>query len=278
MSRYPTIDVAGASIAITGAAQGIGKATAQALAARGAKVAIGDLDLDLAKRTADEIGGTAHHLDVRDATAFAGFVAAAEQEHGPLDVLVNNAGVMPNGAFLDLDDATNRLLVEVNVFGVVHGMQAALPGMVARGRGHIVNVASLVGKFPMPGLAMYTATKFAVVGLTASTRREYADAGVSITAVLPSAVDTPLASGIDFSPLPKVKPEAIAEAVVGSVANRRAEIPVPRYVGSMSTFMTVLPHAVEDRLRRITKDDRALNSDSAERAAYTARLDAQAHE
>lgn len=278
MSRYPALSLTGASVAITGAAQGIGRATAEALAAQGAKVAIGDLDLDLAKETAAAIGGTAHHLDVRDRDAFARFLAEAEAAHGPLEVLVNNAGVMPNGGFLDLDDATNQLIMDVNVGGVVNGMQAALPGMLARRRGHIVNVASLVGKFPLPGLAMYTASKFAIVGLTAATRREYADAGVSLTAILPSAVDTALASGLDMKPLPKVKPAEIADAVVASVASRKAEIPVPRYVGAMSTFMTVLPNAAEDRLRRLTKDDRALRTDQRDRAAYAARIDAQAHD
>ncbi|CAM3279689.1 SDR family oxidoreductase [Nocardioides dubius] len=278
MSRYPTFSLTGASVAITGAAQGIGRATAEALAAHGAKVAIGDLDLELATRTATAIGGTAHRLDVRDREGFAAFIAEAEAAHGPLDVLVNNAGVMPNGGFLDLDDATNDLIMEVNVGGVVNGMQTVLPGMLARGRGHIVNVASLVGKFPLPGLAMYTASKFAVVGLTAATRREYADSGVSLTAILPSAVDTALASGLDMKPLPKVKPAEIADAVVSSVVSRKAEIAVPRYVGAMSTFMAVLPNAAEDRLRRLTKDDRALRTDHADRAAYTARLDAQAHD
>lgn len=88
-------------------------------------------------------------------------------------------------------------------------------------RGHIVNVASLAGKFPIPGLAMYNASKYAVVGLTAVTRREYAAGGVSITAVLPSAVDTALASGLDMKPIPKVSPATVASAVAGSVADRR---------------------------------------------------------
>ncbi|MFS3127626.1 SDR family oxidoreductase [Nocardioides sp. Bht2] len=275
MSRYPAVSLSGASVAITGAAQGIGRATAEALAARGAQVAIGDLDLALAERTAAAIGGTAHRLDVRDRDAFAAFIAAAEAAHGPLEVLVNNAGVMPNGGFLEIDDATNQLIMDVNVGGVVNGMQVALPGMLSRGRGHIVNVASLVGKFPVPGLAMYTASKFAVVGLTAATRREYADSGVSLTAILPSAVDTALASGLDMKPLPKVQPSEIADAVVASIGSRKAEIAVPRYVGALSTFMAVIPSAAEEQLRRITKDDRALRTHGGERAAYAQRIEDQ---
>src|SRR5207342_2220563 len=109
MSNYPRIDLRGATVAITGGAQGIGRATATAFAERGARVAIGDLDLDLAKQTASAIGGTAHLLDVSDQASYAGFLDEVAAVHGDLSVLVNNAGVMPNGGFLDLDDRTNRL-------------------------------------------------------------------------------------------------------------------------------------------------------------------------
>lgn len=131
MTRYPAIDLAGATVAITGGAQGIGRATALAFAARGARVAIGDLDLDRAQETAAAINGSAHRLDVRDPDSFRAFLAQATEAHGELAVLVNNAGVMPNGGFLELAEETDRLTVEVNLFGVVHGMRLALPGMLA---------------------------------------------------------------------------------------------------------------------------------------------------
>ena len=273
MTRYPAIDLDGASVAITGGAQGIGRATAAAFAARGAKVAIGDLDVDLAKETAASLGGTAHRLDVADRESFRVFLEEAQMAHGELAVLVNNAGVMPNGGFLELDESMDRLTMEVNVFGVVHGMRLALPGMLDRGQGHIVNVASLAGKFPVPGLAIYNASKFAVVGLTAATRREYADRGVSLTAVLPSAVDTALASGLDMRPIPKVQPEDIARAVVGSVASRKAEIAVPGYVGGLAAAAAITPEPVLSRIRRLMRDDRALLPDSDERIAYRNLLD-----
>lgn len=271
---YPAIDLDGAHVAITGGAQGIGRATAEAFAAQGAKVAIGDLDLDLAQQTADAIGGTAHQLDVSDRESFRLFIKEAAATHGDLAVLVNNAGVMPNGGFLELDEAMDRLTMEVNVFGVVHGMRLALPGMLERGRGHIVNVASLAGKFPVPGLAIYNASKYAVVGLTAATRREYAHRGVSLTAVLPSAVDTALASGLDMRPIPKVPPTDIADAVVRSVASRKAEIAVPGYVGGLAAAAAITPEPVLSRIRRLMRDDRALQPDSADRIAYRERLDA----
>ncbi|GAA4103908.1 SDR family oxidoreductase [Nocardioides kongjuensis] len=277
--NHPTpIDLAGAHVAVTGGARGIGRATVEAFLTRGAKVSFGDLDLDLAQATAGETGASAHHLDVADRSSYDAFVTAAEEEHGPVDVLVNNAGVMPNGAFLDMDPALDRLMMEVNVHGVLHGMRRVLPGMVERRRGHVVNVASLAGKFPIPGLAVYNASKFAVVGLTAATRLEMAPHGVTLTAVLPSAVDTDLASGLDMRPIPKVTPQRVAAAVVGSVRSREAEIAVPRYVGVLAATTTLIPTGVLDRVRKVVRDDRALHTDTTQRAGYSARLDAAATE
>jgi NADP-dependent 3-hydroxy acid dehydrogenase YdfG len=217
-------------------------------------------------------------MDVRDRASFAAFVEAAIAEHGPVDVLVNNAGVMPNGAFLDGDEATDRLIVDVNVMGVLHGMRLVLPAMAGRGRGHVVNVASLAGKFPIPGLAVYNASKYAVVGLTAATRLEMAPHGVSLTAVLPSAVDTDLASGLEMKPIPKVPPAAVAEAIVGSVSSRAAEIAVPGYVGALAAASHLVPTPVLDRVRRVLRDDRALHPDDERRSAYTRRLEQATHE
>ena len=278
MTRPTPIDLDGAHVVITGGARGIGRATAEAFRARGARVSLGDLDLDTAAATAEEIGAGAHHVDVTDAASYDAFVAAAEAGHGPVDVLVNNAGVMPNGAFLEMDPALDRLTIDVNVHGVLNGMRRVLPGMVERRRGHVVNIASLAGKFPVPGLAVYNASKFAVVGLTAATRLEMAPHGVSLSAVLPSAVDTDLASGLDMKPIPKVTPQRIADAVVGSVRSREAEIAVPRYVGALATTTGLIPTVALDRLRRIMRDDRALATDARERADYTARLEHAATE
>lgn len=257
---FSPIDLEGASVAVTGGARGIGAAITERLRARGAQVLVGDLS-----------GGDVT-LDVRDPASYAAFVAAAEEAHGPLDVLVNNAGVMPNGPFLEMAPETERLMVEVNLMGVLTGMHLVLPGMVERGRGHVVNVASLAGKVPLKGLAVYNATKFAVVGLTAATRLEMAPHGVSVTAVLPSAVDTALASGLDMRPLPKVSPESVAAAVERSVATRAGEIAVPRYIGALAGAAAITPTPVLDRIRSLVKDDRALRTDDVERAAYRDRL------
>jgi len=278
MSRYPRIDLDGALVAVTGAARGIGLATARAFVEAGAHVALGDLDGALAEEAAASLGPRAsgHRLDVTDRESFAAFLAAAAERHErPLDVLVNNAGIMPNGAFLDQADEVDRATMDVNVFGVVYGMRLALPPMVERGRGHVVNVASLAGKVPLQGLAVYNASKYAVVGLTAATRLEMQATGVSVSAVLPSAVRTELSSGIDLGVLPTVDPEDIARAVVATVASRRGEVAVPSYVGRLAALMPLVPEAVLGRLRRLAHDDAALaRVDPAVRERYLSRIGA----
>ncbi|KAA1419287.1 SDR family oxidoreductase [Nocardioides humilatus] len=279
MSRYPKIDLDGALVAITGAARGIGLATAKEFIAAGAHVALGDLDEAMVKEAAAELGVNAsgHRLDVTDKGSFGAFLEAAELQHGqPLDVLVNNAGVMPNSAFLDQEDRIDRLTMDVNVYGVIHGMRLALPGMVRRQQGHVVNVASLAGKFPIKGLAVYNASKYAVVGLTAATRLEFEGTGVSITAVLPSAVKTELSSGIDYGLLPAVEPEDIAAAVVKSVRNRKAEIAVPSYVGFAANGAPMVPEGVMRVFRHAVHDDAAITRvDDSVRKAYIDRIESQ---
>lgn len=276
---YPRIDLDGALVAITGAARGIGLATAAAFVEAGAHVALGDLDEALAVRSAEDLGDRAmgHSLDVTDNASYAEFLAAAAQWRGrPLDVLVNNAGVMPNGAFLDQSDRIDRLTIDVNVYGVIHGMRLALPGMVERGYGHVVNVASLAGKFPLKGLAVYNASKYAVVGLTAATRLEMDETGVSVSAVLPSAVRTELSSGIDYGILPAVDPEDIAAAVVRTVKTRAAETAVPSYVGLAANASGLVPEPVMRMFRKAAHDDAAITRvDDDVRRAYLDRIEKQ---
>jgi short-subunit dehydrogenase len=246
---YPRIDIEGAIVVVTGGARGIGKSTADLFTATGATVCAGDLD------------GADYAVDVTSRDSFAEFTQTVLDRHGRIDVLVNNAGVMPLGDFLSEDDAISRTTLAVNVWGLIHGMRLVLPHMIERGRGHVVNIASMAGKLVVPGMAVYNASKFAAVGLSAAVREEYRDSGVSVTAVLPSAVRTRLASGVQLGRgLPTVEPEAVARAIVGSVASRRAEVTVPRYLAGWDLLNAVAPDALIRLGRSVIGDRRALTS------------------
>ncbi|MEV0033783.1 SDR family oxidoreductase [Nocardia sp. NPDC050793] len=263
---YPAIDVRDARVLITGAGRGIGLSTAQIFADAGAEVAIADVDTTAAEEAAASIGAHAFELDVRVREQWDKAVA----ELGRVDILVNNAGVMPAGAFLDEPDAVGRATIDINVWGLIHGMRAVGPGMIARGRGHIVNVASLAGKIPIPGLAVYNASKFAAVGLSAATRLEFAEHGVSVSCVLPSAVRTRLSSGLTLGRgMPTVDPEDVAAAIVQTLQTRKAEVAVPNYLGSLDVALAAAPERAVQLVRKLFDGNRALHpADAGVRAKY----------
>jgi hypothetical protein len=276
------IELSRAVVAITGAGRGIGRATAELFAERGANVCLGDLDGESAALAASAIGERAHpfQVDVRSHDSFAEFVATVERTVGTVDVLVNNAGVMPAGRFVEETDATTAAVLAVNIAGPVHGMRIVLPGMIERGRGHIVNVASLLGKTELPGLATYTASKHALVGLTAAVRTELGGTGVTLTVVLPSVVNTELSSGIALPPLlgrlARVEPADVARAIAESCERRPKELAVPRWMGAYPMLRPFIPDRIEGLLRRLIGDDRALHAvDPEERAAYAERISRQ---
>jgi hypothetical protein len=158
-------------------------------------------------------------------------------------------------------------------------MRAVLPGLIERRRGHVVNVASLLGKTELPGLATYTASKHAVVGLTAAVRPELAGTGVTVTAVLPSIVNTELASGISLGlgRLIRVEPEDVAAAIVGSLDGRPRELAVPRWLGLYPALRPLIPDQLEALARKLIGDDKALTAvDPETRAAYEQRARGQA--
>ncbi|MEV0341433.1 SDR family oxidoreductase [Nocardia sp. NPDC050713] len=274
LSPYPAIGLNGAVVAVTGGARGIGRATAALFTAHGAAVTIGDLDEAAAKSTADEIGCSAVVLDVSSRESVEAFLAAS----GPVDILVNNAGIMPLGSFLDEPDNISTAQINVNFWGPIHGMRAALPGMIERRRGHIVNIASLAAKMPTPGGAVYGATKHAVLGLSTSVRAEVAELGVSVSAVMPSLVHTDLGSGASLPGPLSLEPEDVARAVVDTVRHRRAETVLPRWLGSAVDMTQLLPGGVVDTILRVGGlGERGLAAgNSAERAEYRRRVAGQA--
>jgi NADP-dependent 3-hydroxy acid dehydrogenase YdfG len=281
--RPPKIDLGSAVVAVTGAARGIGRSTAELFARHGATVCLGDLDGEGAALAAAAIGLAAHPfgVDVSSRPSFAAFVSAIEQSVGPIDVLVNNAGVMPAGRFLDETESTTATVLDVNVLGAIHGMRLVLPGMIERGRGHVINVASLLGKTELPGLATYTASKHALVGLTAAVRPELAGTGVTLTALLPAVVNTELSSGIPipFARLARVEPEDVARAILASCDGRPKEIAVPRWMGLYPAIRPFIPDQLEALVRRLIGDDKALSAvDPSARAAYADRVSRQVAE
>jgi NAD(P)-dependent dehydrogenase (short-subunit alcohol dehydrogenase family) len=164
---------AGKAAVVTGGGRGIGRAVARALAREGAVVAVADLDGAAARDAAAELGPRAFGaaVDVTDHAAFSAFLDEVERRIGPLEILVNNAGIMPVGPLEEEDAASTARQLELNLHAVIHGTREAMRRMRPRGRGHIVNVASLAGRTGFPWLATYCATKHAVVGLSEAASR-----------------------------------------------------------------------------------------------------------
>jgi NADP-dependent 3-hydroxy acid dehydrogenase YdfG len=175
-------DLSNKVVLVTGASSGIGEAAARELAAAGAKLMLGARRTDRLDRLASELGGDVafRRLDVTDRSDFEAFVAAAEERFGRIDVLVNNAGVMPLSPLASLQTEQWDWMIDVNIRGVLNGIAAALPRFVAQGSGQFVNVASLGAHYVVPTGAVYCATKFAVWALTDGIRREHKDLRATI--------------------------------------------------------------------------------------------------
>lgn len=177
---------------ITGAGSGIGRGIAAVLAREGAELVLSDLDEERAHAAARELGGTGLHHDVTSWTSSQSVVDRTLQAHGRLDILVNNAGVSRSVPFHELDEAEWDRVHNVNVKGVFLTTRAVVPHMMGRRSGSIINISSMVGKEAIPLFVHYSASKFAVIGLTQGLAKEMAPYDVRVNAVCPGVVRTPL--------------------------------------------------------------------------------------
>lgn len=266
----------GKVVAITGAARGIGLATARAFLREGAKVGISDVDEVALKEAADELGADclAVPADVTDRESVDAFLDRVEDAFGTLHVMVNNAGIMPTGALLEESDAIARRTMEINILGVIHGTKRALESMVPLRRGVIVNLASMAGETPAPGLATYNASKFGALGFSLATRAEFAPAGIDVVAILPAFVNTELTAGTAGTKgIRNVDPEHVAEAIIGAVRQPRAKVYVPRSAGAIVQVGQLMPEPVQRVLVRLFGADRVmLDFDREARRAYHERI------
>ena len=252
---------------VTGAGSGIGRATALALAGRGARVLCVDVDDRAATQTAADCGGEAHAVDVSDAGALAELARRVEGAHGPLDVLVNNAGVGMSGRFLDTTLEDWEWILGVNLRGVIHGCSAFGPGMVGRGRGHVVNVSSALGYIARASEPAYVTTKAAVLALSRCLRADWARRNVGVSAVCPGVIATPIIEHARFSGaqaradnVERLRdtfarrghpPDAVGRAVIRAVRHDRAVVPVGAEAWAAWLGRRVMPTRLEDRLAAV---------------------------
>jgi NADP-dependent 3-hydroxy acid dehydrogenase YdfG len=267
--------LSGKVVAITGGARGIGKATATALVRKGCRVAIGDLDTELAEQTATALGGgtIALALDVTDRDSFTTFLEEAERQLGPVDVVVNNAGIMPVTPLVEESDDSIKRQLDINVYGVIVGTQLAIERMRPRGSGHIVNIASQAGKAALPGIATYSGTKHAVVGISEAVRAELRGSGVEVACVMPTVVNTELTDGVGQRWVKPVEAEDVANEIVDALEIPRFDVFVPRSNGVMLKVGAILPRPVREAIGRLMKTDKLMiEVDHTTRNSYESRV------
>jgi NAD(P)-dependent dehydrogenase (short-subunit alcohol dehydrogenase family) len=251
---------------VTGGAAGIGAELARQLSAAGAAVIITDLAKDAAERLAEEIiarGGraAAYQTDVSRFDDVERAVQSAVRQFGRLDMIFNNAGVGLAGELRDLELSDWQPIVNVNLWGVIHGVHAALPVMLRQGNGQIVNIASAAGLVPRPGMVPYATTKFAVVGLSTSLRYEVEDLGIRVNAVCPFHVATSIFQNTKFRnidgdamvaaiPLRQFPVDRCVEQILTGVRRNQAIIVMPKFARFEWSLYRYFPRAAVRLLRR----------------------------
>jgi NAD(P)-dependent dehydrogenase (short-subunit alcohol dehydrogenase family) len=258
---------------ITGAASGIGRSLAKALAKRGCTVILADLQYEMAERVAKEIvrsGGSAAAvmLDVTDCHAVEAVVGEVFETYGRLDYMFNNAGIAINGKFFDFDLSDWQRCIDINLLGVVHGVRSAYPIMEKQGFGHIVNTASIAGLYPWPTTFAYAATKYAIVGMTNILSAELQGSGIYATVLCPGTIQTAViehgarrerwAGDYSekklkkfFSEVKGMDPDLFAEKAVRQIAKRKPIIAIPLgykslwWLNRLSPFLAIsLSHRI----------------------------------
>jgi len=243
--------IPGKVVAVTGAASGLGRALAQALAARGAHVAISDIDgpglraTEAAMRKeSPDVRVSSHIVDVRERTVVEKYARDVEAEHGGCDIIINNAGVALRASFEHVSYEQLEFILDINLWGVIHGVKAFLPLLRKRPEGHIVNIGSVNALVPFPENGAYTMAKFAVRGLSETLVQELAGAPIHVTCVHPGAIKTNIirnspgftaANAAFFDTVAKTSSEAAAKTVLRAIEKNKQQL----LIGSDAWFMAM---------------------------------------
>lgn len=271
--RAAPVDLKGKVIAITGGGRGIGFATASALRDRGADLALGDIDTEAVEKSAADLGCHSDTLDVTDPASFESFLDGVERELGPIDVLINNAGIMPVGPLVDYDAAMIRRNFEIDLIAVVTGSQLAARRMVPRRSGHIVNIASVAGRLPVPGLTIYNGAKAGVLAFSEALNSELSRSDVRVSTVSPTFTRTGLISGIRTNKfIQTIGPDEVADRVVRTIEKPKVHATAPDSMGWVHRN-SAMPQVLKRASSRMTGlDTMFLSYDSTERAEYDNRI------
>ena len=252
--------VSGKHVVVTGGSRGIGESLAREFAARGAKVTVVARSEESLRRVATEIGGNAVVADLSDDRVVDTLIESIESAHGPIDVLVNNAGLETNTPFAVEDPREIRAVVRLNLESTMLLTRHVLPGMLARGSGHVVLVSSLAGTAGFPGMSAYCGTKAGVFNFFSSLNRELRHTNVDMTVLSPGPVDTRMWDAVEDSPptvqnvvkrfqtlhlIPKTTPTRIARRTVDAVEKRRPYVRHPRRL-SINFWFNMLPTRISN--------------------------------